>query len=53
MLYQLFLTVMIAGTVSEIPMGTFQRFQHCWEAAQIMTHNRPGWSARCTVVEEK
>lgn len=50
-LYQLFLTAVIAGTVSEIPLGTFHRFEECWEVAQLMTHNRHGWSARCTRVE--
>lgn len=51
--YQLFLTAVIAGSVSEIAMGTFPRFEQCWEAAEILTHNRPGWSARCVRVEEK
>lgn len=52
-LYQLFLTVIIAGQPQELPMSQFQRFEECWEVAQMMTHNRPGWSARCTRVENK
>lgn len=50
-IYQLFLTAVIAGSQSEIAMGTFQRFDECWEVAKLLTHNRPGWTARCTRVE--
>lgn len=53
--YQLFLTAVIAGTVTETAMGKFSDFDQCWRAAQtltVLTHNRPGWSARCTRMEE-
>jgi hypothetical protein len=49
--YQLFLTVVIAGQQTELPLAQYQRFEHCWQAAEILTHNRADWTARCVRVE--
>lgn len=51
MFYALFLTFMISGTIHEVQLKTFNRFEECFEVATAMMRNREYMSARCVLVE--
>ena len=53
MFYALFLTVIMNGEITELRLKTFDRFEECWEAATVLTHNRPNMAARCQAVPSK
>lgn len=51
MIYALFLSILISGEIKETQLKSFDRFEECWEVAQILVHNRPNMTARCVLVE--
>lgn len=42
---------MISGTIHEVQLKTFNRFEECFEVATAMMRNREYMSARCVLVE--
>jgi hypothetical protein len=52
MVYALFLSILISGEIKETQLKSFDRFEECWEVAQILVRNRPNMTARCVLVEK-
>ncbi len=46
--YVLFIAVITGTEVAEYQLQSYTRFEECAEAAEILTHNRPNMTARCT-----
>jgi hypothetical protein len=43
---------MISGTIHEVQLKSFNRFEECWEVATTMMRNREYISARCVLIEQ-
>ena len=52
-MYQLIISVMLAGTLTDYEMKIYDRFEECWEAATILVHNRSDMTATCMLIENK
>lgn len=51
-MYTLYVAVIISGYIHESAWKTFDRFEECWEVAEMITHNRPTVTARCVRMEK-